>query len=52
MLGKGYLNRYGNQQLFNNIIDMDLNEENGIIISVAASIFALYGFYVNCACPN
>jgi hypothetical protein len=31
---------------------MDLNEENGIIISVAATIFALYGYNVKCACPN
>ena len=31
---------------------MKLKEENGIVISVASSIFALYGYEVNCACPN
>jgi hypothetical protein len=52
MFGKGYSNKYYQQPLFNNIIDMDLNEESGIMISVAASIFALYGYNVNCACAN
>ena len=45
MFGIGYLIRKGmGKQLFNNIIDMDNKEENGIVISVTGSIFGLYGF--------
>jgi hypothetical protein len=43
MFGVGYSNKKTlAKQLFNNIIDLDFNEENGIVISVVASIFALY----------
>jgi hypothetical protein len=53
MFGLGYSNKKGmGKQLFNNIIDMDLKEENGIVISVTASIFALYEHQVSCACSN
>lgn len=36
----------------NHFVDMDQSEKNGIVISVASAIFALYGYYVNIACAN
>jgi hypothetical protein len=43
MFGVGYLNKRLKKFLLNNIVDMDFKEENGIVISIASSIFALYG---------
>jgi hypothetical protein len=43
MFGVGYLNKGPKKFLLNNIVDMEFKEENGIVISIASSIFALYG---------
>jgi hypothetical protein len=44
MFGIGYLDKKEtSKKLFNNIVDMEFKEENGIVISIASSIFALYG---------
>ncbi len=43
MFGIGY--NYSHKiDLINNIIDMESKEEDSIIISIAASIFALHGY--------
>jgi hypothetical protein len=51
MFGIGYYLRQ-KDQLTNNIIDMEGREENGIIISIGSSVFALYGYKVSIACNN
>jgi hypothetical protein len=42
MFGIGYSENFS--QLKSNIIEMEQKEENTIVISIAASIFGLYGY--------